>query len=183
MDKNRVYMDSCCFIDLVKYRDYDKPTHNVSEEKFNDVWHLRRLCDAALKGDIEIISSTLAIAECLHEGNQLIGDIAKDLFEKFLTSGRVILPIEAGYNVCVQARDLYWRHRILLSGADQVHVASAIETNCKEFITTDDKIKKEKIQQLIKTISTIKDIKIIHASQTQLLPEAYRQNKIKEVIT
>ncbi len=177
--ENRVYMDSCCFIDMAKMAKIthlNKNTHDPTG-RTEDVWYLRRLCDAARAGDIEIISSTLAIAECLHDGNRdKIDDTAKDLFEKYLTSGSVVLPIEAGYDVCVQARDLFWRHGILLSGADQVHLASAIETNCRELITTDEKIQtRQKFHDAIAPIEKILGITVIRASATTILPGKYRQ--------
>lgn len=173
-NKDRVYMDSCCFIDMAKI-DLSVTDSIYDRSRIDAVWYLKRLCDAARDGEIEIITSTLTIAECLHDGNGHIGDKAKDLFEKFITSNRVALTISADYSVCVEARDLFWKHGILLAGADAIHLASAIVMNCKEFITTDEHFKKQKFKRAIAPIQKTKGIKIIRASETTILPTKYLQ--------
>jgi predicted nucleic acid-binding protein len=173
VNKDRVYMDSCCFIDMAKI---DLSVTDIYDQsRIDDVWYMRRLCDAAYDGEIEIITSTLTIAECLHDGNGHIGDKAKDLFEKFLTSNRVAQTIAAEYSVCVEARDLFWKHGILLSGADAIHLASAIVMNCKEFITTDNHFKTSKFKRAIKPIQKTKGLKISKAKDTTMLPTKYMQ--------
>jgi predicted nucleic acid-binding protein len=151
----------------------------LTEDRKKDVWYLRRLCDASINGDIEIITSTLVIAECLHVGDGFIDETVRDLFEKYLTSGRIVKPVDAGYFIAIDARDLYWKRQILLSGADAVHVATALKTNCLEFITTDDKInKKSKFTAAIPLIESA-GLRVIRGSETRLLPSQYRQGELR----
>lgn len=167
-------MDSCCFIDMAKVTiGNNAPDHNRQD----DVWYLKRLCDASLNGDIEIITSTLTIAECLHAGDGFIDDNVRDLFDKYLTSGRVVKPVDAGYFIAIDARDLYWKYDILLSGADAVHVATAIKANCREFITTDSRLQKKKFSDAITSIEK-QGIKVVRGSETKLLPPSYRQGPL-----
>lgn len=173
-NKDRVYMDSCCFIDMAKMAVNEKA---LEQNRKDDVWYLKRLCDASLNGDIQIITSTLTIAECLHAGDGFIDDAVKDLFERYLTSGRVVLPMAAGYFVSIDARDLYWKYQILLSGADSLHVATAIKSGCLEFISTDARLARSKFQKAIASIEKI-GLRVKHGSETQLLPSSYKQGSL-----
>lgn len=170
-------MDSCCFIDMVKV-DLNLPS-KPNSSRLSDVWFSKRMCDAAKNGDLEIYSSTLTLAECLHGGDskgiKIINDDVKNMFEKFLSSGRIVKPIMADFFIGIDARDLYWKHNILLSGSDAIHVASALSVSCEEFITSDERIKKH--QKLITAIPEIKklSLSVIRASDTKLLPSDYMQ--------
>src|SRR5690606_20789210 len=60
------------------------------------------------------------------------------LFRAMLTSGRGgVIPYQADYFVMERARDLRWKHSITLKPADSIHVATALEAGCDEFITWD----------------------------------------------
>ena len=167
-NKDRVYFDSCCFIDMVKV-DLGKDDLSISEDRKKDVWFLRRLSDAAFNNDIEIITSTLTIAECLHVGDGQMNDEGKE-------------QISADPFVCEMARDLHWKNNILLRGADLIHIASAMFTDCKEFITTDDRITKQ--QKFIDALPEIRNLglKVIRASESKILPNSYRQGDFKDEI-
>jgi predicted nucleic acid-binding protein len=172
---DRVYMDSCCFIEMAK-RSIGK-SNTSDSSKNDDVWFLRKICDASLAGDIQVITSTLSLAECIHVGNGYIDNDAKVLFEKFLTSGKVVIPDDADYFVAIAARDLYWSHGILLSGSDAIHVATAILTDCREFITTDKRLSKQKFRDALEAMEKV-NLRVVRASGTKLLPMKYRQGEM-----
>jgi len=117
------------------------------------------------------------VAECTHAGDENITDEVKELFVRFLTSGKHVVLIQPDVFVAEDARDLRWKHKISLSGADALHVASALSVGCKEFLTTDQKRKgplgqADKIAQL--------GMYVIAPSATGLLPDEYRQTSALE---
>lgn len=64
----RIYVDSCCFIEAVKHRRGIALPGNLEEKKIreNDCWFFRKLCDASRDGAIQLVTSMLSVAECLH---------------------------------------------------------------------------------------------------------------------
>jgi hypothetical protein len=83
--------------------------------------------------------------------------------------------IEPDVFVAEDARDLRWKHEIPLSGADGLHVASALSVGCSEFWTTDEK-RKSPIHQSSKLMAL--GLMAIKPSQTGLLSDERRQSKI-----
>ena len=77
--------------------------------------------------------------------------------------------------VAERARDLVWEKGIILKGADGIHVASALEIGCTELLTN-DRFKEKNIEN-IPRIERL-GIRVIHPSQTNLLPSDYRQQKL-----
>lgn len=126
-------MDSCCFIELALQ---SAGKHEASRE--NDLWFLKELLNAAYDEEIEVLTSTLTIAECAHAKGDISDDV-KTLFKKFLTSGRYVFLVQDSVLVAEKARNLRWVHGLAFSGADSIHIASALETKCDEFITWDNK--------------------------------------------
>jgi hypothetical protein len=59
MGKPKLYMDSCCFIDAVKVTVGDA----ISADRANDLWYIQHCLKAARAGEIDVITSTLTIAE------------------------------------------------------------------------------------------------------------------------
>lgn len=170
--KDSVYIDSCCFIDLVKYN-LKKNDPNWDGERIKDIEFCKLLCDAAYDGQILIITSSITIAECLHAGEEHVDDEVMAQFNKFLVSGRVAQIYSADYFVSIKARDLRWKHGINVRGADGIHLASALLQECKEFITTDEKIKtRDVFSKAIPQIQKI-GLPIIHASETKCIPTDY----------
>jgi len=149
----------------------------VDDDRLRDGQYLKGLCDAARNNDLTLYTSTLSLAECTHAAGG-IDETIKELFEKFLASGEVVVPISADFHMGIAARDLRWEHNILLGGADAIHIASALLVGCQEFITTDHKIKTRK--KLIAAIPQIErlGLKVIRASQTSLLSTEYLQNEL-----
>jgi hypothetical protein len=143
---------------MVKHRRGIPLSGNEKEAKIReeDCWFLRKLCDASRGGAVQLVTSMLSVAECLH-----IGEIGKpaqetrDLFVEFLTSGTVIDLVEPDIFVAERARDLFWNDGILLSGADSLHVASALLDGCVEFLTLDGKIRKQKFATAMPRLKAI----------------------------
>ncbi len=64
MAVDRIYIDSCCFIDAVK-TDVGETT---DADRANDIWYIKACLKAAKNGDIEVLTSHLTIAECRRAG-------------------------------------------------------------------------------------------------------------------
>src|SRR4051812_11048096 len=85
-DLARVYIDSCCFIDMVKV---SIGTALVADREKN-VWYLKRLLEANRDREVEIFTSAITIAECTHAGEEKIKDSVKSQFARLLTSGQYV---------------------------------------------------------------------------------------------
>src|SRR6516164_4296456 len=122
--KPRLYVDSCCFIESVKHRKGIPLSGDAKEKELRekDCWFFRKLCDASRGGAIQLVTSVLSVAECLHV-DEAPGPSqeTRDLFVDFLTSGTVVDLVEPDVFVGERARDLFWQDGILLSGADSLH--------------------------------------------------------------
>lgn len=164
----RVYMDACCFIDLAKGN-----IAKQTKDREHDIWHVEKLLRAAEAREITVFSSILSVAECSHaEGT--CDDNIKELFDSILTSGKVVTLAQCSFFTARKARSLLWDHGIKLKGADAIHIASALETGCVEFLTTDQRGPTkyfEKIEML--------GLKVIPARETLHLPQSYRQTEIR----
>lgn len=172
----RIYMDSCCFIDLVKLGRKRPLASHPDEDRArrNDCWYLGKLCDASRDGAIRIVTSVLSIGECLHIGDDApVDEETQTLFDAFLSSGRVVDLVEADVFITEQARALRWKHDIRLGGADGIHIATAIDRSCSEFITTDGQIRGQtKLSKAIPALGSL-GLLVISGSKTGLLPSEY----------
>jgi hypothetical protein len=144
-----------------------------------DCWFFRKLCDASRDGVIQLVTSMLSVAECLHAGES--GGPSKetrDLFVEFLTSGAIVDLVEPDLFVAERARDLLWNDGISLSGADCLHVATALLDGCSEFLTLDGKIRNQrKFATAIPQLSKI-GLVVLRPSQTKNLPSEYRSDDL-----
>jgi predicted nucleic acid-binding protein len=156
-------MDSCCFIELA-VQSIGK--HEADRE--NDLWFLKALLNAAYDEEIEVLTTTLTIAECSHAKQDVSEDV-KTLFKKFLTSGRYVFLVQDSVLVAEKARNLRWVHGLTLGGADSIHIASALELKCDEFLTWDKKIHDNAValNELALAVRFPRD--------TGCLPDSYRQ--------
>ena len=102
----------------------------------------------------------------------------KQLFLSLLTSGQYTRLVQPDVFVCERARDLRWDHGINLSGADAIHVASAIEAECGEFLTTDQRAKSPLRQAA--ALAAL-GLRVVRPSGTQVLPDEFRQERLTEV--
>jgi predicted nucleic acid-binding protein len=157
-----IYSDANQIIELAKL---GRGTHDPARAL--DLEYLQRLLQAANNKDISLYTSSISIAECVAAGND-IGKEVQEFFIGVLTSGRMFKLVQDSIFVAEQARDLRWDHGINLKGADAIHVASAVEAQCTEFLTWDTDITKPKVQLLSKL-----GIAVITPSQTKLLPPIY----------
>ena len=178
----RIYVDSCCFIEVVKHRKGIPLSTNDPAEiaiRESDCWFFRKLCDASRDGAVQLVTSMLSVAECLHVGETGgPSQETRDLLTDFLTSGTVVNLVEPDLFVAERARDLFWRDGILLSGADSLHVASALIDGCVEFLTLDGKIKRQKkFASAIPQLKTV-GLSVIRPSETGKLPNEYRTDDL-----
>src|SRR3984893_5486601 len=165
-DKSRIYLDSCCFIDMAK----QEVGVTFNTDRANDVWRLKQLLQAKMDGEISAFTSTLAIAECTSVDGSVTQKV-KDIFTRLLMSGQYVVLVQPTPFIMQDGRDLKWVHGISLRGADSVHVASALDRKCDEFITTDDQAKKLIARKKLLAMG----LRIICARETQCLPSKYRQ--------
>lgn len=156
------YMDSCCFIDVAKYSLGRKDSIENLEDKEGHVQSCIKMLEAAGRGYIRVLTGTLTISECTHLSG-VVDDEVKRLFRSILSSGKVVRLVTDTVFIAERARDLKWVYNVHLRGADATHVASALESGCKEFITDDNKILKY-APELAKL-----GLKAIRADETRLL--------------
>ena len=164
--KPKVYMDSCCFIELAL-----QAVGRNDADRENDLWFLKELLNAASDEEIEVLTSTLTIAECSHAKGDISDDV-KSLFKRFLTSGRYVFLVQDSVLVAEKARNLRWVHSLVFGGADSVHIASAMELKCDEFLTWDNKP--------LASATALNDLAlpVRFPRDTQCLPDRYRQQQL-----
>ncbi len=168
-DLQRVYVDTCCFIDLVKVAQ----AQTLTSDKQQDVWHLQKLMEAQRDKEVELFTSTLTIAECRHTGDPAaVDDTVRANFTKLLLSGQYVKLVQMTPFIAQDARDLTWKHGMSLRGADSIHVASALDRSCTELLTGNGRLKKLGAEgaALTKLVLAIREPR-----QTTCLPEKYRQ--------
>lgn len=165
MRRPRIYIDSCYFIDAIKSR----AGFSVDPDRSRDLAYVKACLEAVRAGDIEVITSTLTIAE-VRRAEGAPDDNVKRLIRSVLTSGRLVKLAEVTQSVGEKARDLHWDHGINLSGADAIHVATAIITECKELLTID---RKKKSPHFYATEIAALGVKVIRAANTIVLPPEY----------
>jgi predicted nucleic acid-binding protein len=170
MSPPRSYMDTAVFIDLGK-----EVAGNLLANRQDDVWFGKRLLLAARAGKITLFTSSLTIAECQHAGG-IADEKVQRLYKKMLTSGQYVFLVQDSILIGERARDLLWVHGISLKGgADAIHLASAVEMECTEFITTDGRFlqahRKEEIFTKLK-------IRTVTPHESINLPAEYRQTNL-----
>ncbi|WP_438275807.1 type II toxin-antitoxin system VapC family toxin [Nitrobacter sp.] len=168
VDVRKVYMDACCFIDMVKV----KVGKVVTQDRDIDVWHLKRLLEANRDKEIEIYSSTISIAECTHAGENDISPSVKSEFDRLLMSGQYVRLVQLTPFIATDARDLRWIQSINLKGADSIHVASALAMNCEEFLSSNGRL--ARLGNAGNALVRL-GLQVRGGRQTRCLPERYRQ--------
>lgn len=170
-DIRRIYVDTCCLIDLVKV----EIGRGLDADRENDVWHLKKLMEANRDGEVQLFTSTLTIAECRHAGEKPVTDAVKSQFERLLMSGQYLRLVQMTPFIAQDARDLTWKDGINLAGADSIHVATALDRKCEELLTTDGRIGKLGAQA---PALRNRGLVCCYARNTQCLPPKYRQEDI-----
>lgn len=167
-DLRRVYIDSCGFIDMVKV-DVGK---SIDLDRQKDVWHLKKLLEAARDKHVEVYTSAFTLAECVHVGDVDITDEVKQSFNSLLLSGQYVKLVQISPFIGEDARSLRWKHSILLKPADAVHVATALERKCEEFLTTNGRL--ARLSQVGKGLEKL-GLRVCAGRDTSCLPDSYRQ--------
>lgn len=171
--KARLYLDSCCFIDLVKEQTGRLPP---DAGRVRDVWFLKQLIKAHVKGDVLLQTSYLTVAEAVavEAGEGAVSIDVQDRFRRLLTSGQFVSLLAPTPRTATIAQDLRWKHGLVLAGPDCIHIASALEAGCVEFLTTDGRILKPKLAAQLPKLKQI-GLSLVSASRTTCLPDEYRQ--------
>jgi hypothetical protein len=168
-DKPAIYLDACCFIDMVK----ELIARPLPADRRADVWYLKQITQACRDGELEVFTSVLSIAECTHADQDMSRPV-KVRFETLLMSGQYVKLVQLTPFIATDARDLRWNHGVNLRGADAIHVASALDRKCEEFITTDGQAKKMAAKMTLEQLG----LRVIRASDTKCLPEKYLQGRL-----
>lgn len=151
--KPRIYMDTSVIIDVLKYELAPSvtPIPGIPDEKqryyIRDLVYKElsiqvcaELIKQARRKEIVLLTSSLTIAEVWHLGLKPCTKYEQGIIESVLTSGEVFILIPDSYFIATAARDLCWNFGCDLEGPDAIHVASAFEAKCDEFITADNGI-------------------------------------------
>jgi predicted nucleic acid-binding protein len=179
----RVYFDACCFIDMAQVQ------FKLGLEKGRDdhAFFCKKFIDAARVREVVVITSMLTLAECIclkdfsknvtDPARKLVTDEVKRLFEVMILSGRSgVLPYQQTPATTRKARDLVFDNVLKkkIQAMDRLHIAAALISKCKYFVTTDKDIieNKDVLNELGLTVCTADSIKGI-------LPDKYRQSEIK----
>jgi hypothetical protein len=101
---NKLYVDSCAFIDLAKFeaRLFGGSDPRRAERE-RDVWHLKRLLEASRSGLVRILTSVVTIAECTHlrESSQPVPSPETQRF--FLSCLRLAVPVFHSFSLVEQS--------------------------------------------------------------------------------
>jgi len=166
MSEPRIYCDANPIIELTKY---SRHTHDPIREA--DCEMMQRILHAANNEQISLFTSSISIAECVSAGEDY-GKEVQEFLVNLLTSGRMFKLVQDSIFIAEEARNLRWDHHIKLQGMDAIHVASAIDADCTEFLTCDTDLSKPKVADKIRVLAGL-GIRVITPSETQLLPERY----------
>jgi len=166
-----IYVDACALIDAVKYQVGALPT-----ERNNDAWHLKMLMQAHANRDVILYTSFLSVAECvsIEPGQARVPVDVQEKFSRLMLSGQYLRLVTPSPRVATMSQDIRWKHGIVLKGADALHVATALEQGCLEFITTDERISKIKLKDPNGALAANR-LRVVSAASTGLLPSEYTQ--------
>lgn len=170
-NKPVVYLDSCCFIDVVK-----KAVGRLPDDRSDDVWHIKKLLEAHKAGDITVVTSFLSLAECVavESGQDDVPPEVQENFRKLLTSGQYLILAPQTPRTGRLVQDLRWRMKIVLKGADALHIATALERDALEFVSADDRLRRPKMAEALTKLGA-KGVRFIRGADTRLIPDRFLQ--------
>ena len=99
-------------------------------------------------------------------------DEVKQSFNSLLLSGQYVKLVQISPFIGEDARSLRWKHSILLKPADAVHVATALERKCEEFLTTNGRL--ARLSQVGKGLEKL-GLRVCAGRDTSCLADSYRQ--------
>lgn len=170
-------MDSLCFVELAIAAQGSVKLHDNGKY----IWPLETLLRAARDGHIQVYTSILSVAECVHADGSHDEEVQR-LFRAMLTSGRSgVIPWQADIFVLERARDLRWKDGINLKPIDSIHVSTALEAKCHEFLTWDGKgtRKRQTIMRAKPKLSKL-GLHVLLPDETRSIPSEYRQQRLDE---
>jgi len=162
-------------IDIVKEKVGSLPT-----DRNLDVWYLKQLLQAHRAREVVLLTSFLSTAECvaIEAGQTLVSPVVQEHFRSLITSGQYLSLVANSPSMGAIAQDLRWKHSVVLGGPGVLHVASAMDAKCVEFLTTDDRLQKPKVANAAQALGAL-GLKMIRARDTKHLPDAYRQGDLE----
>jgi predicted nucleic acid-binding protein len=175
-EPRRVYIDTCCFIDLARVEIKDR----LDTDRENDAWHIKKLMEAHRDGEIRLFTSAITIVECRHGGQNPPSEEIKSQFSRLLMSGQYVQLVQPTPFIMVDGRDLTWVHGLNIKGADSIHVASALDRKCEEFLTSNGRL--ARFGQHGSTLQRL-GLACKPARETQCLPTKYRQLELSDGAT
>jgi hypothetical protein len=169
----KIYVESCCFIDLAKTR-YGTALKEADREK--QIWFAERILRAGRAGDLQVYTSAMTSIECIHINRQYSPEI-QQIFKGLLSGASGVIIVQPDPFIIDRARELRWVYNIELKPMDSLHVASALEVGCVELITTDNLI----LNRLKATEIKAKNLRLraTLAADTAYLDEKYRQGSLE----
>jgi predicted nucleic acid-binding protein len=176
----RIYADANMIIELGKKgRGWHTP------HRADDIWFFEQILRASDDEVLEVYTSSISLSECTHikdisdpNNHKVVFDKeVQEFFRNLLCSGNLIKLVQDSVFVAEAGRDLLWKHDLRLSGMDAIHVASAIDARCTEFLTWDKHMNDPNDAQRVATFQKI-GIRAILPSQSEILPSQYRQAKL-----
>ncbi len=142
----RLYWDSCVFVTLL--------SKVVGDKKLAQQQDCRRYLQDAIKGELEVFTSTFSIAEvCKTE--ESVGDIpdaVKGTIRSLFNEPYVQL-VSVDLARAEEARELIWEHN-WLSPQDAIQIACALHAKIQEMHTYDGEGKKKGILDLKGKVGT-----------------------------
>jgi predicted nucleic acid-binding protein len=161
----RVYLDSCCFIEMLK------GDHGLALDHPDDADMVRRLLRASRSQAIECWTSMIAVAEVLGVDKGGTPETAlQKRIESLLLSGRDGVFVHGlSPTVVIKARDLVWKEGLRERAADRIHVATAIDLGCTEILSVDDRLAKRFKR------TQISNCALRTAKETRSLPDEFKQ--------
>jgi predicted nucleic acid-binding protein len=175
-----VYLDSCCFIDIVKHS-FGKLLANDHEQhlaRLKEVWAYKKMLQAAIDRKLRVFTSTMTQVEC----NSVDGDISQpvqDAFDRLFEASNCVTPVTPTHAVNDTAKSLKWKHNVNLNPMDAIQVASALVAGAKEFVTTDgmDNMGPKKILTNAGALETL-GLRVTLATGTRQLPDEYKSDEL-----
>lgn len=164
MSTKKIYLDTCCFVELAL-----GPKSKRLHDGGKYLWELGTALRAGRDKRLIVVTSLFTVAECVHADGD-VSEETQSVFRSILTSGAGGVTLwQTDIFVFENARDLKWKHNIKLRPADSIHVASAIDAQCDEFWTWDEKILKAK--QAIGNLG----VSVVVPSDSKHIPQDYKQ--------